>query len=142
MNTRLISALFLAAVFCPTAFTSLSAADQPPKAIAQPSPAYPFDLRESQAEGEVQLDFTITAQGRVTDLTVVRSSNWVFRDLALAAVRLWRFTPALKDGHPISVKVSQNIVFAMAEDDPERAAALAIARHKARPVATDLASNR
>jgi protein TonB len=142
MYTRTTSVLILAAALSATAFASLSATDQLPQPLARPSPAYPFDLRKSQKEGEVLLNFIITSEGRVADLAVVKSSNWVFRDLALAAVKNWRYTPALKDGHPVSVKVSQHIVFEVPAKDVERAAALAAAKHKAGPAAIDLASSR
>jgi len=107
--------LLLAAALSATAFSPLAAAVLPPQPIDQPAPAYPFDLRKEQREGQVTLLFTVTADGSVANPVVIQSSNWVFRDLALNAVRKWKYTPALQDGHPVSAKVSQSFVFVVPE---------------------------
>ncbi len=118
MKTTLqIPMLVLAATLSATAFIPLAAADQPPQPTDQPAPAYPFDLRKEQCEGQVTLLFTVTSDGRVANPVVVKSSNWVFRDLALNAVRKWKYTPALKDGRPVSAKVSQSFVFVVPEKE-------------------------
>ncbi len=116
-------ALLLAAALSAVSITALAAADQPPRPIAQPSPAYPFDLRKEQIEGRVTLRFTVTADGSVADPVVVQSSNRVFRDLAVRAVRKWKYAPALKDGQPVSASVSQSFTFVVPEKEAARAAA-------------------
>jgi TonB family protein len=131
MNTRMPSVLILAAALSATAFTPLAAADQPPRAIAQPSPAYPFDLRKAKFEGEATLMFTVTADGRVADPVVVQASNWVFRDLALAAITRWKYAPALEGGRPVAVKVRQPFIWEMREKAAARAAALAAGKRLA-----------
>jgi len=141
MNTRLPS-LLLAAALSTTAFASLSAEDRLPQPVSQPSPGYPFDLRKAQIEGDVLIVFTVTAEGTVANPQVVSSSNWVFRDLTLAAIKQWKYTPALKDGRPVSVKVRQPFTFRMPEKDAERAAGLAAGAFKVSPATADLASNK
>ena len=141
MNTRLSSLLVLAAALSASAFAPLSAEDRLPQPVAQPSPAYPFDLRKAQIEGDVLIIFTVTREGQVADPQVVSSSNWMFRDLTLAAIKKWQYTPALKDGHPVSIKVSQSFAFRVLEKDAERAA-LAAAAFKVSPAAAYLASNK
>ena len=125
--------ILFAAALSATAITSLQGADQPPRAIAQPSPAYPFDLRKEQIEGRVTLQFTVTADGRVADPVVVQSSNWVFRDLALAAVKKWKYTPALKDGHAVSATVNQSFTFVVPEKEEARAGLAAAAAKSSTP---------
>ena len=142
MNTRLSSLLVLAAALSASAFAPLSAEDRLPQPVAQPSPAYPFDLRKAQIEGDVLIIFTVTREGQVADPQVVSSSNWVFRDLTLAAIKKWQYTPALKDGHPVSIKVSQSFAFRVPEKDAERSAALAAAAFKVSPATAVLASNK
>ncbi len=141
MNSRLTSALLLAAALSATAFAPLAAADQPPRPIDQPSPAYPFDLRKQQFEGQVTLLFTVTADGRVADPVIIQSSNWVFRDLVLNAVRKWKYEPALKDGQPVAAKVSQSFAFVVPEKEAQRAALAAAARNAA-TADTSVASNK
>ncbi len=109
--TTKIPMVLLAAALSATAFSPLASAVQPPQPTDQPAPAYPFDLRKEQCEGQVTVQFTVTADGRVANAVVTQSSNWVFRDLALNAVRKWKYAPALQDGQPVSATVSQSFVF-------------------------------
>ena len=109
--------LVVAAALSATALAPLAAANQPPQPTDQPAPAYPFDLRKEQHEGQVTLLFTVTTDGRVTNPVVIQASNWVFRDLALDAVRKWKYTPALKDGRPVSATVNQSIVFTVPDKE-------------------------
>ena len=133
MNSRLSSVLLLAAALVTAASAPLSATDRPPRPVDLPAPAYPFDLRKEQIEGQVTLQFTVTADGRVADPVVVQSSNWVFRDLALNAVKKWKYTPALKDGRPVSATVSQSFVFVVPEKEQARAALAAAASNSSTP---------
>jgi protein TonB len=116
-TTIKIPMVLLAAALSATAISPLAAAVQPPQPTDQPAPAYPFDLRKEQREGQVTLLFTVTADGRVANPVVTQSSNWVFRDLVLNAVRKWKYTPAMEDGHPVSAKISQRFVFVVPEKE-------------------------
>jgi TonB family protein len=111
MNIRSISSCFIAAALS----VSASAAVQNPKPISQAVPAYSLELRASQVEGEVQVGFTITASGDVVDPVVVSSTDRLLNNSTLAAVRKWKFTPAMKDGVAISVRVVQPVAFVIPE---------------------------
>src|SRR4051812_28532467 len=55
--------------------------------------------------GEVLLDVAVSATGRVTDVTPIRSVQ-PFTDATVAAVRGWQFTPAADEEHrPIRSRV-------------------------------------
>jgi protein TonB len=43
----------------------------------------------------------------------VRRTNPILDDLALAAVRQWRFLPALADSHPVAVWVTVPVRFTL-----------------------------
>jgi len=112
-----IPMLLIAAALSATALAPLAAADRPPQATDQPAPAYPFDVRKEQVEGRVTLQFTVTTDGRVANPVVLQASNWVFRDLALDAVKKWKYAPALKDGRPVTATVNQSIVFTVPDKE-------------------------
>jgi TonB family protein len=66
-------------------------------------PRYPDIAKQNRWEGTVLLKLSIDAQGRVTDVAVLRSSGHPVLDAeAAAAVRIWRGEPALQDGQPVA----------------------------------------
>ena len=115
MNTRLMSLCSLAAALTVSASNSLSAADQSPVPLSQVAPVYSHELRASDVEGEVVVVFTITANGEVASPVVVKSTNQLLDYPTLAAVRKWKFTPAMKDGVAVNVRVVQHVAFAIPE---------------------------
>ncbi len=85
--------------------------DTPPKALDLVSPEYPHSLRQQGIEGEVEVAFTVDAHGRVQDIEVQDATNEAFSRAAVAAVRQWRFKPALRDGKPVEVRTTQRLNF-------------------------------
>jgi TonB family protein len=124
MKTRLTSAFFVAAVFGTSALTSLLAAnydkhDRHPQAISTPAPTYRYDLRRAEIEGAVLVSFNVTAQGAVTDAVVVKSTDLVFEEPTLQAVKKWKFAPAIIDGHAAMVPAMQLVTFSVTGRNPE-----------------------
>jgi periplasmic protein TonB len=69
-----------------------SASDLRP--VSTPAPRYPAEALRAGQSGEVQVEFTVGADGSVTNARVVRSNPpRVFDREAVAAVRRWRFEP-------------------------------------------------
>lgn len=91
----------------------------PPKAIKKVEPDYPIGLRASRLQGEVVVEFVVTAEGRVTDAIVVRSTNPLFEEPALEAIRKWTFEPGRVDGKPVNTKLQLPIGFQMSEGGRE-----------------------
>ncbi|MDD2059467.1 energy transducer TonB [Pseudomonas putida] len=56
-------------------------------------PVYPAELRKAIITGSVKVGFRVMADGSVTDVKVIRSSEPAFANAALEAVRQWRFKP-------------------------------------------------
>jgi protein TonB len=68
-------------------------------------PHYPEVARRNRWEGQVLLRLSISAEGRVTSITVARSSGYELLDAAAAsAVRSWRAAPAMLDGEPVATE--------------------------------------
>jgi protein TonB len=75
----------------------------PPEPLAaNVLPEYPSDARAKGLEGMVILKGVVELDGRVTQLKVMRGDE-PFASAALAAVKTWRFKPALVGGQPAAV---------------------------------------
>ena len=57
----------------------------------------PAEARRRRVQGIVVLEAVIGPAGRITDVTVLRSTR-LLDDAALEAVRQWEYTPTLLDG--------------------------------------------
>lgn len=66
--------------------------------LVRVEPQYPPQAARRRLEGWVQLRFTITTAGSVTDVSVVKSSNPVFERAAVEAVRKWKYEPQMQSG--------------------------------------------
>jgi len=65
-------------------------------------PVYPREARRLGQKGAVELRFMIDADGAVSQAEVQKSSGYpLLDDAGLAAIRLCKFQPALKDGRVI-----------------------------------------
>jgi protein TonB len=92
------------------------APDYPPRALAR-------DL-----EGEVTLEFTITAEGATRDIHVVEASATIFEEPAIRAVSRWRYSPRVVDGSAVEiVGVRATITFDLERDAPAPGSPLGIA---------------
>jgi protein TonB len=77
-------------------------------------PRYPAIARDRGWEGRVVIRCAVDATGEVTEARVEESSGReVLDEAALAAVRRWRFEPALEEGTPVASEVSIPIRFAL-----------------------------
>ena len=66
-------------------------------------PDYPEEPYGHRAEGLVRLAYRVGPDGRTRDIEVESAlGHPSFVDAALAAVRTWRFEPAMRDGQPIA----------------------------------------
>ncbi len=86
------------------------------KPFIGPAPEYPVALLKERIQGEAVVRFRITTTGAVVDPTVERATDPAFGKAALAAVRLWRFLPQVKDGH--AVETWANMPFAFTPPAP------------------------
>ncbi|HWK53873.1 MAG TPA: energy transducer TonB [Hyphomicrobiales bacterium] len=67
------------------------------------NPDYPQRALSRGIEGWVQVQFTITETGSVTDASVVASEPpGIFDDAAIKAILRWRYNPKMEEGVPVS----------------------------------------
>lgn len=78
-----------------------------PVPIDTPAPLYPSSHAGDHA---VAVEVTVTRDGGVEDAKVL-SGEPPFSELALEAVRTWRFEPATRDGQPVPARIRFEILF-------------------------------
>lgn len=84
----------------------------------QPAPTYPAEAQALGIEGRVIVKLHVGVDGRVASATVQRGVHASLDSAALAAVRTWRFTPAMADGVPVEACATLSVRFDAAPADP------------------------
>jgi TonB family protein len=82
------------------------------EAVTRVSPSYPDEAREKHVDGTVMVQALVGTDGFVKDVRVVKSIP-LLDEAAKAAVRQWRFNPALAHGNPIAVWVGVPVKFSI-----------------------------
>lgn len=84
----------------------------PPQLTFAATPVYPNSIEARDIGGSVLISFTVDTRGRVAAARVARSSGHPeFDSAALAAVRRYRFSPALVSGRPVEWAFEKRITF-------------------------------
>ncbi|MFN3533249.1 MAG: energy transducer TonB [Candidatus Brocadia sp.] len=90
---------------------SLCEIDQKPRAVFQAVPVFPSEMRGKKLEGVVTVLFVVDANGKVAQPRIEKSSHPAFEKPALAAVKQWKFEPAIKGGKRVPCKMRVPIRF-------------------------------
>jgi protein TonB len=83
----------------------------PPQVVYRSDPLYPVDAQSAKSGGTVVLDTVIPEDGVPRVIRVIRSLNWQFDESAINALKQWRFSPAMKDGNPVKVRMNVAVEF-------------------------------
>jgi len=92
---------------------------QPPTLISRVEPVYPNVAVVARMQGVVILEATVNAEGRVTDLKVLRGIPVLDR-AAMDAVKQWRYSPVILNGRPVSFILTVVVSFSL--PDPKQSA--------------------
>ncbi len=79
--------------------------------VRQAAPEYPRAAARSGFDGWVDLEFTVTPTGDVSDVEVLDSSSRVFHREALVAMQNWQFKPVMNGGAPAPVRAQLRFTF-------------------------------
>jgi periplasmic protein TonB len=82
-----------------------------PVVLYKTEPHYPDSLRKQGITGMVRIEGTIDTTGQLRDPRVIVGQEPALNDLALAAVRNWRFKPATLNGQPVEVIFQVDVQF-------------------------------
>jgi protein TonB len=84
-----------------------------PRRVQYVEPIYPRAARLVRQEGVVILRATLDREGVVREVQVLRGAPLGLTEAAAAAVRQWRYEPALLDGRPVEVYLTVTVHFKM-----------------------------
>jgi periplasmic protein TonB len=77
-----------------------------------PDPQYTDEAREVKVQGSVTLLVLVDAEGRASQIRVVRGIGMGLDERAMQAIRGWKFVPARDAAHrPVSAWVTVEAVF-------------------------------
>ena len=83
----------------------------PPRILIATDPLYPEEARAVGKQGIVVLAVVIDREGIPRDIKVKKSLAPEMDAEAVKAVRDWKFSPAMKDGKPVSVLINVQVNF-------------------------------
>lgn len=93
---------------------SEAASTKPVVITYKPDPAYTQEARQLKIQGEVLLEVTFEANGRLHVQRVVRGLGHGLDEAAIDAANKIRFNPALRDGAPVDSTAIVHVTFQMA----------------------------
>ncbi len=93
--------------------TAVAFASTPLRVIRTEEPRFPDALLLNDAikEGEASVLVSVDSKGELIDALVTRDTHRAFGEEALAAVRQWRFEPALRDDRPVNTRTELHFHF-------------------------------
>lgn len=83
----------------------------PPKPVYSPEPDFSEEARHARYQGIVIMRIVIDTSGNVTDIRIERALGKGLDENAVDAVKKWKFSPATRDGQPVSVSMMTEISF-------------------------------
>lgn len=75
------------------------------RVLSKPEPQYTEEARKNQITGTVVLRAVFTSGGQVTSIRAVSGLPFGLTERAIAAARQIKFSPAMKDGHAVSMYI-------------------------------------
>jgi protein TonB len=85
--------------------------DKPALLLKGAVPVYPETEYRQRREGDVSIIFDIMEDGSTAHFHVESTDGVAFTDAALAALSQWKFSPAMRDGHPVATPARQIFPF-------------------------------
>ena len=78
-----------------------------PRPVSTVQPRVPTNLRKMGLRGSVKVQFTVDAQGRVVNPTILSTSNPALNQPTLDAIKQWRFEAGTRGGKRVPFKMMQ-----------------------------------
>jgi len=89
----------------------------PPRPTYSPDPGYDDVSRKAKIEGTVVLQIIVTKDGLVKNPRIKRGLCEALDKRAIEAVSQWKFTPATKNGKPVSLYLMIEVTFKLDQSD-------------------------
>jgi TonB family protein len=87
----------------------------PPRLLEVANPEYTDVAKKKKIEGTVVLDIVVDKKGNVVEAKVKKGLGYGLDENAVAAVKVWLYKPAEKDGQPVPVHMEVTTDFYMHE---------------------------
>jgi protein TonB len=87
---------------------------KPPTKVRDVKPEYPDEARAKKVQGVVIVEVLIDEDGSVADARILRSIP-DFDEVALGAVKQWRFVPTLLNGQATALLMTVTVNFTLSE---------------------------
>jgi protein TonB len=124
-----LASLFIVSAFVPagcqspqndvddgTIYNSANADAQPRLKAARTDPVYPLEMKKAGITGKVVFQFIIDRTGAVRDVVILSSPHKAFEKPTIDAVSQWRFSPGIKAGRAVNVRMQGDLTFGLVED--------------------------
>ena len=92
---------------------SIFEVDQRARLLSKPEPQYTEEARRNQVSGTVTLRAIFSSSGDVVQIRTLNSLPFGLTERAIAAARQIKFVPAMKNGHPVSVRMQLEYNFSL-----------------------------
>ena len=79
--------------------------------IASGPVTYPSAARRAEIEADVQVQILVDSDGRVVEARSLSRDGYGLDEAAVQAIRAYRFSPALRDGRPVRVRMRWTVQF-------------------------------
>jgi TonB family protein len=89
--------------------------EQEPKIVKKVDPIYPEMAGIAGINGKVTVQFYVDKNGIVKNAVIMKAEpkGLGFEEAAIAAIKQWKFTPALQQNRPVGVWVANTFIFKM-----------------------------
>lgn len=82
-----------------------------PRPVSTVQPRIPTTAKKQGLRGTVKVQFTVDAQGRVQNPSIISTPNPALNEPTLNAIKQWRFEPGTRGGKRVPFKMMQPFTF-------------------------------
>lgn len=94
----------------------ISQLDRVPTPIAQPGMTFPFHLKQQYSRATVLVEFIVTENGEVVNITASQGVHRDFEEAAIQGVSKWRFRPGMRAGKRVNTRVRVPVNFVIEDE--------------------------
>lgn len=86
---------------------------EPPQAISTPEPEFTEAARQAWLQGTALFSFIVDKNGSVNSIKILRPLGLGLDENAVETIKGWKFSPARKNGEPVSAMIAVEVSFAL-----------------------------
>lgn len=94
-----------------TVYTVISGPVSPPQVLHQADPEFSVEARKAKYHGVMTVSLVVDSSGTPRDVEIMSPLGLGLDEKAVAAVRSWKFKPAMRNGKPVPVRIAVEVDF-------------------------------